>query len=261
MIDTLACAGGAFNEERFTQAALKAAHFLKTTLWKEGRLLRRYRDGESKYHASLPEYAYLIKGVLSLFEQGLGTHWLEWAMEMAGILEQDFKVKGGAFYQTDGKEQMIIRKCEFYDGSEPSGNGVHCENLLRLHQITQEESYLNQAEDILKSANEFIEAYPPGACYSLMALQRYLDKKRATVVVSLNDQETNLKEISTKLATQFLPHVAIIWKRPKDELLDKLIPESADKLPVDGKTAVYICRQNVCQAPKVTDEEIINLSF
>ena len=170
-IDAFVFAGITFQETRYLDAATAAAEFLKANLWKKGRLLRRYRDGEARFAAGLDEYAFLIKGLLSLFEARKGTIWLKWAMEMTEILATDFKSEGGAFYPTDGREPLIIRKCEFYDGAEPSGNGVHAENLLRLYQITQEEKYLAAAEDIFEGVKSFLEAYPPGACYHLLALQ------------------------------------------------------------------------------------------
>jgi uncharacterized protein len=172
-IDALAKAALSFNEPTFGEGAKQAASFIKTHLWKEGRLLRRYRTGESRFDAGLEEYAYLMKGVLTLFEKEKENQWLEWAVEMAAILERDFKEVDGAFYQTDGREAMLVRKCEFNDGAEPSGNGVHCENLLRLYQITSEEKYKRQAEDILKAALPLIESYSPGACSHLFAFQKY----------------------------------------------------------------------------------------
>ncbi len=257
MIDALIKAASAFKKEAFQTAALKSASFIRANLWKEGRLLRRFRDGEARFRAGLDDYACLIKGALSLFEEDCGAAWLQWALEMADILERDFKVEEGAFYQTDGKEPILLRKCEFYDGAEPSGNGVHAENLLRLYQITQDEKYLTQAEDILKAAKSFIETYPPGACYQLIALQRYLDAQAPTVVVALDEKESLREEIRAAVSNRFCPHLQIIWKRKEDKEIVRLIPSIADKTLVDGQTAVYLCRQDRCEPPLLIKEEII----
>ena len=90
-------------------------------------------------------------------------------------MERDFKELDGAFYQTDGEDMLPIRKCDFYDGAEPSGNGVHTENLLRLYAITKEEKYLKQAEDVLKAAKPVIEQFAPAAFYHLLGLLKYLE--------------------------------------------------------------------------------------
>lgn len=253
MIDALVRAGRSFKDGRFIQAALKAAEFLKSHLWKDEKLLRRWRDGEARFESGLDEYAYLISGLLSLFEGGCGNEWLEWALKMTDFLEKEFKAPGGAFYHTDAKQQVLLRKCEYYDGSEPSGNGVHAENLLRLFQMTQEEKYLSQAEDIFKAARPFIEAYPPGACYHLLALQRYLDPKAPTLVVALDEKESFAEEIFTALSSHFCPHAAVVWKRHNDQFLAAHL----DKLPIDGQTTVYVCRQESCGPPLLKQEDIL----
>ena len=257
MIDTLMKAGIAFDQSRFNEAAVKAATFIKKEMWKEGRLLRRFRDGEARFDAGLNDYAFLIKGVLTLFEEGSGSEWLAWAIEMTQLLEKEFKSPRGAFYQTDRKNAILFRKCEFYDGAEPSGNGVHAENLLRLYQLTQKQEYLEQAEDIFKAAKTHLETYPAGACYHLIALQRYLDKKAPTVVVALEDDVKEQKQLLPLLNAHFSPHAAYVWKRKDETQLTKLIPSVEDKTPTEGQAAFYICRGDRCEQPLFKREEIV----
>jgi uncharacterized protein len=256
MIHAFIKASGALNEQKFREAAVKAAEFIKAHLWKNGKLLRRWREGESRFNAGLEDYSFMIKGLISLFEQGCGSEWLKWAIEMADILELDFKAEDGAFYHTDGNEPVLIRKCEFYDGAEPSGNGVHCENLIRLFQLTQSEKYLDQAEDILKAARKYIESYPPGACYHLLALQRYLDVKAPTIVIALDEMGTMEKEIAEVINSHFCPNAVVVWKKKEDEQLLSILPSVKDKMPIDGQTAVHICRQDMCLPPVIEKGEI-----
>jgi uncharacterized protein YyaL (SSP411 family) len=254
MIDLLARAGSTFKNKEYTSLALKTAEFIRTHLWRDGRLLRRFCDGESKFIGGLEDYAFLIKGLITLFDEGFGTSWLNWAMELTEILTSHLKAPKGAFYQTE--EEVLVRKCDFYDGAEPSGNGVHAENLIRLYQITHEDHYLSQAEDIFKAAKNYIEAYPPGACYHLMALQRYLDPKAPTLVIALDPNHSLEKEIQEKLSQQFCPHLETIWK--KEKAIETLLPDETEKTPIDGKTAVYICRQNACEPALISQEEILH---
>ncbi|MBS0620809.1 MAG: thioredoxin domain-containing protein [Verrucomicrobia bacterium] len=255
-IDALARCAYPLGKPEYLDAALKAADFLKTHLWKEGHLLRRWREAEARFSAGLDDYSFLIQALLTLFEEGCGTPYLSWALELAGVLEREFKMEGHAFYSSLEDPHLLIRKCEYYDGAEPSGNAVHAENLLRLYQITREERYLLVAEDLLKSARHYMEIYPPGACYHLIALQRYLDKKAPTVVVALDAACTLQKEIHSALHSRYIPHLAVIWKKGDDaELLEK-IPSLVDKNPVDGQTAVYICYPDRCLAPLLVPAEI-----
>jgi uncharacterized protein YyaL (SSP411 family) len=257
MIDTLVKAATPLGIPRFSEAAIRAAQFLKTNLWKEGRLLRRWRDQEARFTAGLDDYAFLIKGLLSLFEEDCGTNWLQWALELTDVLYKEFKAEGGAFYYTLEHPTLLLRKCEFYDGAEPSGNAVHCENLLKLYQFTQDKKYLTQAEDILKAAKHYIETYPPGACYHLLCLQRYFDLKAPTLVIALDDEESLKDQVKQALSQQFIPHGAVIWKRSKDTLISQLIPSVVDKNPIDGQTAIYVCWQDHCEPPLIEQAKIL----
>lgn len=211
---------------------------------------RRWRDGEGRFEGVLDDYATMISGSLSLFEADCGSEWLEFALQLTDVLNRDFKAEGGAFYFTNGKDpNLLLRSCEFYDGAEPSGNAIHAENLVRLYQITGIADYKTAAEDILKAAKQHIDMYPPGACYHLMALQRYLDLDAPTIVIALNEQEEHREEIVKMLSGRFIPHKAIVWRRDSDEVLRDLSPQARDKTAVEGKTTLYLCRQNHCEEP------------
>lgn len=249
MIYSLVEAGTAFNNKEFVDAALKAANFIKQNLWKNQHLYRRWRDGEAQFPADLDDYAFLIRGLISLFEANYGTDWLEWAIELTDILHYQFKSEGGAFYQTDGKDvNLILRRCQFSDGAEPSGNSIHCENLLRLYQLTDNEVYLDQAEDVLEAAKPYIDTYSPGYCYHLMNVNRYYDKKAPTIVVALNQAREYEKELRSLIYESFIPHRALIWQH-SDVDLEEITPYIKEQVPVDDKTTLYVCHEGVCQAP------------
>lgn len=251
MIYSLALAGKAFDNKTYFEAALKAARFIRNTLWREGQLYRRWREGETMFSAGLDEYAYVIRSALALFECDAGTEWLSWAIGMAGILKSKFKEEGGAFYQTEALDEknLILRKCQFSDGAEPSGNAVHCENLLRLYQITGDRDYYSQAEDILKAVKKYLDTYLLGYSYHLMNLLRYYDKKAATIVVALNEEEEFKKEIGQLLFQSFIPDDVIIWRHVNDPLISQLLPNLAYQTPQEGKTTLYICHEGVCKEP------------
>lgn len=258
MICSMAEAGAALDNERFSQAAVDAAKFIRAKMWRDGHLLRRWRDGEASFRAGLDEYAFLIKGLLSLFETGHGTEWLSWAVEMTQILKAEFKAENGAYYQTDGKdENILLRKTQFTDGAEPSGNAIHCENLLRLYQLTFDSSYLKDAEDILKAASRYIANYSPGYSYHMMNLLRYYDRGGKTAVVACNKKNQLLKEIKEMLFHSFHTHLDVVWYHSDDEEIKAIIPMLSDKQAVNGKTTLYLCDQTSCQPPCTELSEMI----
>ena len=258
MIHALAESGCSLDRSDIVAAALKAAKFIRSQMWKGDYLLHRWCQGEALYHGGIDDYAFMISGALSLFEIGLGTEWLEWALQMTKILENKFKLQGGAFYQTDeSEENLILRKAHFSDGAEPSGNSIHCENLLKLYQLTSDTAFLDQAEDTLKAVKDYIEDYAPGYVYSIINLNRYYNLHAPTIIIALNSQEDHLSEIKKAIYQHFIPHRAVIWRKEKDEDLLKLIPALKDNAILEGKTTVYICYKGVCKKPLNNIEDIL----
>jgi len=262
MLHALAAAGKAFRDSKYVDAAEKIAIFIKSNLWNEGHLLRRWRDSDARFTGGLDEYAFMIHGLLSLFEIDGKVEWLRFALDLTKVLKEEFKEKAGAFYLTDGKDpNIVLRRCEFYDGAEPAGNGIHAENLLRLYQITFDENFLVQAEDISRAATKHIEHHPVGCISSLSALQRYYDKHSATILIALNDEESYKEDIKDILFKRYIPHHVIIWRyidkyyEPHDSLLE-LVPHLKDNPHIDGKTTLYICQRGECQKPVTSWDEI-----
>lgn len=257
MIDAMAKAGFYLQNKKYLDAAVRAAEFLKANLWKDGVLFRRYREGEARFHASLDDYSFLIQALLSLFEFGAGAEWLEWAIELTDILEKEFKAEGGAFYQTDGHDpHLLLRKCHYSDGAEPSGNAIHAENLLRLYQITSDVRYLNQAEDIFKAVKRYIDAYSLGYCYHLKVLQRYYDKKKATLVITFNENNDLKEEIIEALTHKIIPHYCQIFRKKGDNL-EKILPFIKNLPQPCDKTTLSICHEGACELPLQGKEEIL----
>ncbi len=260
MIHSMALAGAAYHDHHYFDAAVASAIFLRQHLWREGKLLRRYRDESSNFYGNLDDYAFLIRGLITLFETQQGTEWLEWAIELTDILEVDFKALHGAFYQTDGKDPtLILRKCQYSDGAEPSGNAIHCENLLRLYQITGRDDYLHQAEDIFKATKKYLDSYPAGYCYHVINLIRYYNHKAPAIVIALNESCHHLVELKQILFTHYIPQRSLIWKLPDDRAIDDLLPEHSDKKPIDGQTTLYICYEGACQKPITELSEMIEV--
>lgn len=229
VIQALARLGVVCKCPKWLEAAKLAMDFIRTRLMQDGKLLKRYRDGEAGLEAGLDDYAFTIRSLITLYELGLGQSYLDLAIELTTILEKEHKAEGGAYYLTrKGDDTMLIRKCEFYDGALPTGNAVHAENLLRLFAITGNELYEKAAEDILKAAKLFIESYPPGTAYFLKALLLLHSKNAGTV--SLNKEASfDLREkVVCLIANHFNPHLTTVWKE------GNLTPETFAHYSVGG---------------------------
>lgn len=259
MIGAFAQAGAAFREHEYIDIALRAAKFIEEKLWNGEYLLHRWRDGEARFRASLDDYAFLTHGLLCLYEATGITHWLKWAIQLADMVYRDFSMEDGGFYQTDGSDpHLLLRRMQFTDGAEPSGSGVHAENLLRLYTLTWNESYKTQAEGSLRAVAGQLETYPVGFCYHLLALQRCHYPDTCLAIVAFNQNEEFKEELMAAFHYNFLPHVSVVWRHMGDQELQACVPHSKVYLPVDGQTTLYVCRDAVCDQPVTGLTEMIS---
>jgi len=83
-----------FQPKEYMTAAEKAASFIRRHLYNEQahRLEHSFRNGPSKAPGFLDDYAFLISGLLDLYEVGGGIHWLVWATELQNkqVKESEF---------------------------------------------------------------------------------------------------------------------------------------------------------------------------
>lgn len=258
MMNSLALAAQVFFDLRFLDQAKKIAGFIKTRLFVDGNLLHRYCDGEAKYMGDLDDYAYLIQALLTLFEGDGDPTFLAWAMQLSAVLEQGFKAEGGAFYTSDSRDELLImRRCEFIDGALPSANAVHCENLIRLYQMSGDERYWEQAQDILRAVKDSLDGFNPSYCYHLIALHWAIDPTAANITIALNENEDYQAEIRAVLARCFIPYKSIVWRREGDEHLFDLLPLTKEQKSIDGKTTVYISQVGSSMLPLTERADII----
>jgi len=173
MIESLAYASLLLEREEYLQAAEEAAQFILTVMLdSEGRLLRRYRDGEAAIPAYLEDYALLGTGLLALFEATENETWLAEAKRLANCAIADFwDDDQEAFVNTaDYHERLIARVKEVHDRSLPCGNGAMVRLLARLHEVTGEQNYACFAHRTLRALWSPIQQYPQGSDSLIHAL-------------------------------------------------------------------------------------------
>jgi uncharacterized protein YyaL (SSP411 family) len=253
MIHAFAEAGAAFQIPHYLEAAKMGVNFIRTYLWDRENLFHRWRAGEALHHATLDDYAFLIRALITCFEKGEGTDYLIWAVQLADHTQGLFKAENGPFYQTDGRDaSIILRRSQLADGAEPSGNAIHTENLLRLHQILHEERYLKDAEDVLKCVKKYFDLYSPGYFYHTINLNRYYDRSAPVLYIALNSHLEHKNILKNAINEKFMPHTSVVWIHPKDEKILDAYPDFKSYPSKEGKTTLYICRQASCQEP-ITD--------
>ncbi|KAI1259575.1 spermatogenesis-associated protein [Xylariaceae sp. FL1019] len=144
--------------EKYLSAAKKAALYIKQTLYDNERkvLYRAYSDERFTTEGFAEDYAYLIEGLLELYEATADDSWLEWADELQKTQISLFydnapstsvNAKCGAFFSTTADEKFtLLRVKEGIDGAQPSVNSVSVSNLFRLGALLNDKQYTYMAK-------------------------------------------------------------------------------------------------------------------
>ena len=260
MIGALATAAQALQDPAFAEAAERALSFVTTKLVREdGRLLARYRDGEAAHAAYLDDYAFLLWGVLELYEATFAARHLETAVRLARDMDRLFRDEegGGYFFTgTDRDEALLARTKEAYDGALPSGNSMAALALLRLARMTGERRYEERAHSIFRAFSGSVRSTPSAHTQLLSALDFSLRPSRE-IVISSADADAEGAAMAREATRLFLPETVVLWNLPSEtETLREFAPLAAGHRLVDGKAAAYVCENFACRAP-VTGLEVL----
>jgi hypothetical protein len=144
MIAALATGAQVLAESRYLEAARKAALFILERLRDEkGRLLHRFRQGETVISATANDYAFLIMGLLALFRADNDPRWLKQATLLQAEMGRLFwdPVSGGFYLTAADQAPLPVRPKEIYDGAIPSANAVALSNLVHLGRLTGDDQW------------------------------------------------------------------------------------------------------------------------
>ena len=127
MIAALARAAQVFDEPEYAEAARNSVGFILENMRRDdGRLLHRYRDGQAAIPAHASDYAFLIWGLLELYDATFDANYLQTALELNDDFIKHFwdHSHGGFYFTADDAEPLLTRQKEIYDGAIPSGNSI-----------------------------------------------------------------------------------------------------------------------------------------
>ncbi|MBT8043011.1 MAG: hypothetical protein KJN98_07555, partial [Pontiella sp.] len=259
MIAAFAKAGRAFGNEAYIQAAIKANAFIEAEMRREdGGLWHRYREGHKAVMGQMEDYAFMIHGLLELYESTLDVGYLKTALKYNDILSESFvdEGKGGYFMTADNAEALIVRPKEIYDGAIPSGNSVQMLNLLKLARLTGRSELEQQAVETGKAFSGSINRSPSNFAQALIALQ-FTAGDPVEIVVVGDQKSSDTREMLAYINSVYKPGKAVLFKEASDSgVLAELALFTKEQEMIDGKATVYICRNFACEKPINSLEEL-----
>jgi uncharacterized protein len=250
MIAAMAYCGKALGDAKYITSATKCADFILQKLVRssDGRLLARYRDGDAALPAYLEDYAFLVWGLLELYEATYEPKYLKKALEFNKAMQELFgdDSSAGLFLYGHDSEELITRPREAYDGAIPSGNSVAAMNLLRIARITGQHELETKSNSIMNYFSSDIEAIPTGHSYMLCGYL-YSSSDMSSEVVIVGSESDNMVKTCNSI---YHPFTATI-SRITPELID-IVPYVSEYSEQNGKTAAYVCQNFSCMPP-ITD--------
>ena len=261
MIGACAQAGRILEYVPYLNAAERAAEFVLGAMRdsSNGRLLRRYRDKDGRYEGQLTDHAFLVSGLLDLYE---ATGIARWLKSAASLTEEQIarfydRAQGG-FFDTPGDDaSIIVRMKERNDGAEPSGNSVACRNLIRLAHMLDRPEWMKLAEETVAQFSGMLALQPIALPY-LASAATFLSSPPSQVVFAGSKKEREEAKFPSIVARRFLPNTVFFYTDCGKECEDlaALNPFFSEMTTRGGKATVYVCRNFVCELPATTAEEL-----
>jgi uncharacterized protein YyaL (SSP411 family) len=261
MISALSRASQVLCEPKYLEAGNRAKLFLRTHVYQptSGRLKRRYRAGSADIDGYLDDYAFLIQGLLDLYEASFDVRLLSWAIELQQTQDHLFwDEKQGGYFTTSGKDRSILmRTREAYDGVEPSPNSVAAMNLLRLWQLTDRKRYKDNADKTMTAFGLRLGQRPDAMPYMMSAFDFSLAKPRQIVIAGVPSAE-DTRTLLRLVWQRYIPNRVLILVdgAQRQRQLAEWVPSLATVRRKQGRATAYICENYICNLP-TTDPQVV----
>jgi uncharacterized protein len=246
---------------RHLASARRAAAFLQSTMWDADRhvLRRRYRDGAAAIDGYAEDYAFLIMGLLELFQADGDPNWLDWSIVLQTRMDALFwDEAGGAWFSTTGDDpSVLLRMKETYDGAEPSASAVGAWNLLTLAHLTGEARHEQRARDVFRTFGRQLRSQ--GRSLPLLASALSMAVAGSEQVIVVGPPASDATQALWRAAhRRYRPFATMVLVEPGDrqQRLAARMPWIGAMSMRDAQPAAYVCRNFACEAPTTSAEDL-----
>lgn len=254
MISAFARAAQVLDDSSYARAATNAAAFLKGKLYdpRKGTLKRRYRDGQVAVDGFLDDYAFLIQGLLDLYETSFDVQWLQWAVRLQDKQDETFwDATHSTYYATATSDPSVLfRMRDEYDGAEPSANSVAAMNLLRLSQLTDNAERKAKADKTFATFSNRLRQ-SPDALPQLMAAIDFGHSKPKQIIIAGKANAADTRAMIRVIHERYIPNKLLILADggAAQAQIVRWLPVVEFMRQRDGRATAYICEDFVCRLP------------
>ncbi len=261
MIAALSQGARVLDKPEYAAAAEKSAQFILTRMQADDdRLFHRFREGELAVEAQAADYAFLIHGLLNLYQATFNLSYAEKAAALQEKMLADFwdPDKGGFYSTANEGEALPVRPKELYDGAMPSANSVSLLNLLWLSRLTGDPQWDTKAQEQMRAFSGTVKAQPTAFTYFLLGVDFAL-RPGQEVVITGDPNKTDAQQMLAALNLNFAPHkVALVKSDQNAERLAKFAGFTDGLELSQGKATAHICKGFACKQPTSDVQEMVD---
>lgn len=255
--------GGAAHSENspYLAAATRAAEFLRAELWDDTSrtLYRSWRETRSDIPGFAEDYAFLIQGLLDLYEAGFEVRWLQWAEQLQARMDELFwdREKAGYFNSRADDPSVLVRLKEDYDGAEPAPSSVAANNLVRLDWMLGTAGARERAVATVGAFRAHWSSHPHALPQMLCAVELVLEPPR-TVALAGDVAAEDFRALAATLHEKLGPRRAVLQvdgAAAQRWLAERRVYLAAMK-PQAGRATAFVCEGFTCQQPATTPAEL-----
>ncbi len=250
-IGAMAEAGAALGEPDLVRLAHESLGFVRRELWRDGRLLRIYKDGQARIDAFLEDHGALACAAVDVYEATMDDAALDFARALVEVTIERFwdGARGGFYFAPDGAPDLIVRAKDAFDNAVPSGASSTTHALLRLHALGGEERYLEHAEATIRSLAGQALAQPLGFGHLLGAMDRYVHGPTQIVVVAAPGDPDG-EALLDAARRAYVPNRALARVAPDTPAgAGGVAAILGGRRQKDGRATAYVCRDRACGLP------------
>jgi uncharacterized protein YyaL (SSP411 family) len=263
MIAALAKGAQAFDDPQYAEVACGAADFILGSMRKaNGRLWHRHRGQWTGVDANLDDYAFLVWGLIELYEATFDPTHLRFALELTDDMVKRFwdKEGGGLYLVPDDGEALLVRRKDIHDTALPSANSVAMLNLLRLARLTGNPDLEQRAAELGRAFSGSVKESPAAYTQLMLALDFAIGPSYE-VVIAGKPRAADTEAMIRELRARFLPNKVVLLNRSgrKPSEITRLVEFTRNQSSIGGKATAYVCVNHSCKSPTTDINKMLEL--
>lgn len=240
-------------DERYIEAARRAADVIRSKMWIGDRVAHIYYEGTASSWGYLRDSSLYGDACIDLYMATNDEKYLETAIEISLAIEKIFMRNGIPIENPDAPGSRGVVISMFIDDVIPSGASAAIDMYSKLYLYSGDSSYREKALDIFKNASKYIDNVPQ----QYAAMITYIDNiMNPSYQVAITSAEEN---------REYIAFMKNLWKRYWVGVTSASTPNPRSKILRDlyrgkvwrEKPIYYICYGTACALPTQDPEEAL----